>query len=58
MPRVSLTVIVKLQLVEPAEQTTLLVPTGNSEPDGGLQTTSGICPVSGSAQPADASGTV
>jgi hypothetical protein len=40
--RVSLTVIVKLQVVVPVEQTTLLVPTGKSEPEGGLQTTSGI----------------
>lgn len=40
--RVSLTVIVKLQVVAPAEQITLLVPIGKSEPDGGLQTTVGI----------------
>ena len=54
--RVSLTVIVKLQVVAPAEQITLLVPIGKSDPEGGLQTTVGIWPESGSAQPPDGVG--
>jgi hypothetical protein len=48
--RVSLTVTVKLQLVPPLEQTTVVVPTGKGVPDGGLQTTGGVRPVSGSTQ--------
>ena len=55
---VSLTVTVKVQVVPPVEQTTLLEPIGKVAPEGGLQTTVGTCPVSGSAQPPDAVGVV
>jgi len=48
--RVSWTVTVKLQLAPPLEQTTVVAPTGNCAPDGGLQVTGGVWPVSGSVQ--------
>jgi hypothetical protein len=48
--RVSTTVTVKLQLVPPLEQTTVVAPTGKDAPDGGLQVTGGVWPVSGSVQ--------
>jgi hypothetical protein len=40
--RVSTTVTVKLQVVPPAPQVTVVVPTGKAEPDGGLQTTEAV----------------
>jgi hypothetical protein len=49
-------VTVKLQLLPPLAQLTVVFPTGNVEPEGGLQITGGVAPVSGSTQLPDVPG--
>jgi hypothetical protein len=50
------TVTEKLQLLPPLEHVTAVLPTGKLDPDGGLHTTGGVTPVSGSAQLPEATG--
>lgn len=54
----SLTVTVKLHVVAPVAQATVVVPIGKVEPEGGSQRTGGVSPVSGSTQFPDGVGVV